>query len=146
MKLAKLRFDVQLSIVEGLFAQAKLQSNPAQWLYLNNLRTPMFMLEGLAKLYSQIHNKKKFEKLQAKFKAIEDGLGAIDHYTAFEKEFVANDKIPVAINQYLVIKIKDSENSLNKILKKQHFVILIAYLPLHFRNDIGYFILKFCVK
>ncbi|MBC7412999.1 MAG: hypothetical protein H7331_11175 [Bacteroidia bacterium] len=119
MKPAKLRFDIQLSKVEVLFAQAKLQSNPAQWLYLNNLRTPMFMLEALAKLYSQLHNKKKFEKLQAKFKIIEDALGAIDHYTAFEKEFVANNKIPIAVNQYLVIKIKDSENSLNKILKKQ---------------------------
>jgi hypothetical protein len=119
MKQGKLRFDVQLSKIDVLFAQAKLQKNPAQWLFLNNLRTPIFMLEGLAKLYSQLHNKKKFEKLNAKFKAIEDGLGAIDHYAAFEKEFVANNKIPVAINQYLVIKIKDSENKLNKILKKQ---------------------------
>lgn len=119
MKQGKLRFDTQLSKIDVLFAQAKLQKNPAQWLFLNNLRTPIFMLEGLSKLYSQLHNKKKFEKLNAKFKAVEDVLGTIDYYAAFEKEFVANNKIPVTINQYLVLKIKDSENKLNKILKKQ---------------------------
>ncbi len=122
MKQGKLRFDIQLSKIEVLLAQAKLQKNPAQWLFLNNLRTPMFMLEGLTKLYGQLHNKTKFEKLNAKFKAVEDALGAIDYYAAFEKEFVANNKIPIAINQYLILKVKDSENELNKILKQQNWL------------------------
>ena len=46
----------------------------------------LFMLEGLAKLYAEIHNKKKFTKLKVHFKLVEDALGAIDYYDAFANE------------------------------------------------------------
>ena len=65
MKNGLLRFDFYLNQLEALLVKSSKQKNPALWLYQNNARTPLFMLEGLAKLYSGIHNKKKFEKIKA---------------------------------------------------------------------------------
>ncbi|MBC7508103.1 MAG: hypothetical protein H7320_05030, partial [Ferruginibacter sp.] len=62
------RFNYYLNKVQLLFDKASKQKNPALWLYNNDARTPLFMLEGLAKMYTQIHNKKKFTKLKEHFK------------------------------------------------------------------------------
>src|SRR5882757_1485380 len=101
MKNGLARFEYHLTQVETLLAKAAVQKNPALWLYKNNLRTPFFMLEALAKLYAGIHNKKKFTKLNEQFKLIEDTLGAIDYYDAFANEFKANKKIPADVTGYL---------------------------------------------
>ncbi|MBS1758205.1 MAG: hypothetical protein JSU03_13100, partial [Bacteroidetes bacterium] len=87
MKHGRERFEFYLVKLEALFAQAIADKNPALWLYNNNARTPLFMLEGLAKLYAGIHNKKKFLKIKEHFKLLEDTLGAIDYYDGFAKEF-----------------------------------------------------------
>jgi len=90
MKNGPARFDFFLSQLQTLLAKAAKQKNPALWLYQNNARTPLFMLEGLAKMYSGIHNNKKFTKLKEHFKFLEDVLGAIDYYDAFAKLFTAS--------------------------------------------------------
>ena len=63
MKNGQLRFEYFLNQLQELMAKAATQKNPALWLYGNNARTALFMLEGLAKMYSGIHNKKKFSKI-----------------------------------------------------------------------------------
>ena len=75
--------------------------DPALFLYQNNARTPLFMLEGLSKMYIDIHNKKRFSKLKEHFKLLEDGLGAIDYYDAIAKNFTTNKNFPKNILQYL---------------------------------------------
>jgi hypothetical protein len=107
MKAGKNRFDIQLNKIDALFKEAHTQENPALWLFLHDLRTPLFMLEGLSKLYAQLHNKKDFTKLKETLKILEDILGAIDYYAAFVREFSSNDKIPAAIKSYLTDKTKE---------------------------------------
>lgn len=122
MKAGMSRFDIQLNKVEVLFTEARTQENPALWLFLHDLRTPLFMLEGLAKLYAQLHNKKDFTKLKETLKVLEDILGAIDYYAAFVREFSSNDKIPVALKNYLADKTKEKIAVFNTILKQDKWL------------------------
>ncbi len=122
MKNGQLRFEYYLKQLEELLIKSSKQKNPGLWLYQNNARTLLFMLEGLAKLYAGIHNKKKFGKLKEHFKLLEDAIGQIDYYDAFAKEFVANKKIPAAITNYLLAQSREKIQSLNEILKEKEWL------------------------
>ena len=119
MKKGPIRFNYFLDQLQVLLTSASKQKNPALWLYQNNARTPLFMLEGLAKLYAGIHNKKRFSKLKEHFKLLEDGLGAIDYYDAFAKEFAANKNIPATVTSYLQAQTREKIQSLNEVLKEK---------------------------
>jgi hypothetical protein len=116
MKNGLARFDYFLNQLQLLLDKAVTQKNPALWLYRNNARTPLFMLEGLAKLYAGLHNKKKFTRLKEHFKYLEDGLGAIDYYDAFAKEFATKKNIPGNITAYLQAVTREKTQSLNELL------------------------------
>ncbi|MGG9964506.1 hypothetical protein [Ferruginibacter sp. SUN106] len=119
MKNGIARFEFFLTQLQTLLAKAAKQKNPALWLYQNNARTPLFMLEGLAKMYIGLHNKKKFSKLKEHFKLLEDVLGAIDYYDAFAKSFSANKNIPVTIVNYLHAQTREKIQSLNELLTEE---------------------------
>lgn len=116
------KFDYFLSQLEQLLAKAAKQKNPALWLYRNNARTPLFMLEALARINSAIYKEWKFIKLDAQFKLLEDLLGAIDYYDAFAKEFTANKKIPATITAYLQAMTREKIQSLNEVLKEKKWI------------------------
>lgn len=122
MKNGQSRFEFFLSRLQTLLAKAAMQKNPALWLYQHDARTPLFMLEGLAKLYSGIHNKNKFEKLKEHFKLLEDTLGAIDYYDAFAKEFATNKKIPKEVTAYMQAQSREKIQSLNEILTEKKWL------------------------
>jgi hypothetical protein len=111
------QFAVFLTKTAELLTKASKQKNPALWLYRNNLRTPLFMLEGLSRLYATIHNEKRFSKLKAQFKTLEDGLGAIDYYAAFAEEFAASKKIPAPVLKYVKAQMNSKLAALNDILE-----------------------------
>jgi hypothetical protein len=73
-------------------------------------------------MYAGIHNKKKFSKIKAHFKLLEDGLGQIDYYDAFAKEFTANKKIPATITNYLNAQSREKIQSLNEILHEKNWL------------------------
>lgn len=121
MKNGLARFDFFLNQLQTLLDKSSKQKNPGLWLYQNNARTPLFMLEGLAKLYAGIHNKKKFTKIKAHFKLLEDAIGQIDYYYAFAKEFAVNKKMPKAITSYLQAQTREKIQSLNEILTEKEW-------------------------
>jgi hypothetical protein len=122
MKPGKARFKLQIAKIEKLIAVANSQENPALWLFLHDLRTPVFMLEGLAKLYADLHDKKAFLKLKEQFKTIEDALGAVDYYASFQKEFVLDKKIPATINRYFQQKTNEKLKAFNQLLIKGNWL------------------------
>jgi acyl carrier protein phosphodiesterase len=122
MKNGRERFEFYLIKLEALFAQATTEKNAALWLYTNNARTPLFMQEGLAKLYAGLHNKKKFTKLKAHFKSLEDTLGAIDYYDCFAKEFIQNTAIPANITTYIQAQSREKVEHLNNILIEEKWL------------------------
>jgi hypothetical protein len=108
MKKGIKRFDFYLNQLENLLIEASAQADAGLWLYGNNVRTTLFMLEGLSKIYSGLHDKTIFSKINANFKLLEDLLGAVDYYDAFAKEFSANKKIPASITKYCQEKYVES--------------------------------------
>jgi hypothetical protein len=122
MKLGKQRFEFQITKIEQLLSQANTQENPALWLFLNDLRTPMFMLEGLSKMYAQLHDKKEFTKLREIFKEVEDMIGAVDYYAAFVREFSINENIPNYIKDFLREKMNQKLAQLNSILNNKNWL------------------------
>jgi len=122
MKKGITRFDYFLNQLQTLLYKSSKQKNPALWLYQNNARTPLFMLEGLAKLYAGLHNKKKFSKLKEHFKLLEDIIGSIDYYDSFAKEFTGNKKIPAAIRTYLQAQTREKIQSMNELLVEKKWL------------------------
>ncbi len=122
MKKGIQRFDFFLLQLETLMQKADKQKNPALFLYQNDARTPLFMLEGLAKLYAGVHNEKKFSKLKEHFKLLEDAIGAIDYYDAIVKNLSANKKIPKKVQQYLQAQTREKIQHLNELLTEKKWV------------------------
>lgn len=119
MKHGIARFDYYLNQVQTLLDKAAKQKNPALWLYQQNLRTPLFMLESLAKLYAGIHNPKRFSKLKEHFKLLEDILGAIDYYDAFARQFATDKRIPKPVTSYLQAQSREKVQQLNEALTEK---------------------------
>ncbi|MGF2414171.1 hypothetical protein [Ferruginibacter sp.] len=122
MKNGSARFEFFLAQLQTLLTKSAKQKNPALWLYQNNVRTPLFMLEALAKVYIGIHNKKKFTRLKEHFKLLEDALGGIDYYDSFAKEFAKNKKIPAAVVNYLQAQTREKIQSLNELLVEKNWL------------------------
>lgn len=116
MKNGSARFDFFLNQLQILITKSAKQKNPALWLSQNNARTTLFMLEGLAKLYAGLHNKKKFSKIKEHLKLLEDGLGQIDHYEVFARQFAVNKKIPAAVTGYIKAQAQAKLQHLNEVL------------------------------
>lgn len=122
MKKGQERFEYHLNQFEELLIKSAKQKNPALWLYRNNARTPLFMLEALAGLYADIHNKKKFKKLKDHFKLLEDTIGAIDFYDNYASAFVVNKKIPAAITRYVQAQSREKIQFLNELLQEKNWL------------------------
>ena len=119
MQKGQQHFDFFLNKLETIILKADKQKNPALFLYQNNARTPLFMLEGLSKVYTGIHNKKKFGKLKEHFKLLEDALGAIDYYDSIAKNLSKNKKIPAKVLQYLQAQTREKIQRLNELLTEK---------------------------
>ncbi len=122
MKNGFTRFDYFLQQLEDLLHQASSQTNPALWLYSNDARTPLFMLEALSRLYAGMHNKKKFKNLLSHFKALEDALGKIDFYDSYAKDFAQQPAIPQMIREYMRAQAREQLQHLNDLLQQENWV------------------------
>lgn len=115
-------FYFHLAKVETLLNQAADEVNPAAWLFANNFRTPIFMLEATARLASKVYDNKDFEKLNERFKALEDALGIIDFYAGFAKDFADNKKVSLKSKKYLAEKQSFNTYMLNDLLVEDNWL------------------------
>jgi hypothetical protein len=116
------RFEKQLEKLETLMLSASKDHNPALFLYSNDARTPLFMLEALSRLYRDLHNKKKFQKLRDEFKFLEDALGSIDYYECYAKSFLEHPNVPVNIREYMQAQGREKIQGLNDYLVKEKWI------------------------
>lgn len=116
------RFEYYLIQLDELLLKASRTENAAKFLYENNGRTILFMLESLAKLYANLHNNKKFLKIKVHFKMLEDMLGSIDFYDGFAKDFLKDPEMPAALRIFLEEKKAEKCSALNKLLIKRKWI------------------------
>lgn len=116
------RFDFFMKQLQEHLTKASQEANPAEWLYANGSRTPLFMLEALAKLYSNLHNKPMFTKIKARFKQLEDVLGDIDHYDCYVKEFSKKEDIPGFVISFLESRKLENLKLLNDVLIEKNWI------------------------
>lgn len=122
MHLGLSRFEHFLNKLQAILILAAKEKNPGLYLYKNNARTPLFMLEALARMYGEFHNKKKFEKITTYFKSVEDAIGAVDYYDNMAKAFASNKKIPASIINYLQAETREKLQSLNELLTEKDWL------------------------
>lgn len=106
--------------LQTLLAKSATQKNPALWLYQNDARTPLFMLEALTKLHDLAFDEKIFSKWNKRFKKLEDALGQIDYVFVFEREFKINKKISKEVVSYFDSAVISQAERLNqRLLNKE---------------------------
>jgi len=122
MKNGLVRFEHHLQKLEALMKQARKEQNPALWLSTNDARTPLFMLEALGRLYSSLHNKKKFTRLKDQFKLLEDGFGQVDYYASYAKIFLQHPTVPVHLREYMQAQAREKLQHVNDLLASKSWV------------------------
>ncbi len=122
MKRGPARFEYYLSQLQALMQEAAKDHNPALFLYKNDARTPLFMLEALSRMYRDIHNNKKFNSLKDQFKMLEDALGSIDYYDAYANDFLKHPMVPVHIREYMQGQAREKIQKLNEILTEEKWL------------------------
>jgi hypothetical protein len=118
----KARFLFFLNQLQIILEKAESSENITLSIYAENARTPLFMLEGLTRLYKKMHNKKKFGKLSLLFKDFEDRLGTIDFYDGFYKEFTNDKLIPDLITSHVNDKKEESVKALQNDLENDKWI------------------------
>lgn len=78
--------------LQDMLLKAKKQSNPALWLYKNNVRTTLFMLEALTRLHNKAFDEKLFSKWNKRFKKLEDLFGELDQFIVLENQLKKTKK------------------------------------------------------
>jgi hypothetical protein len=122
MKNGLSRFNFYLRQLQNLLDKAREQKDPAGWLFLNNGRSQFFMLEGLSRVYSAMHNRKKFSALKDKFKKMEDSLGEIDYYNSLHESLSLNKKIPEQYTRLVLHKLESSKENLRRSLLREGWI------------------------
>ncbi|ADY51358.1 hypothetical protein Pedsa_0785 [Pseudopedobacter saltans DSM 12145] len=110
-------FNYYLNKAENILISANTEENPAKWLFKNNFRTPLFMLEALTKVYKRVSDKDTFEKLNKLFKASEDLIGEIDFFYYYAEVLDGDD-----IKRDLTKKAQEKEAEYNGILKDKDWL------------------------
>lgn len=119
---AQQRFAKQLQQLLPKLNAAKNLEDPALALYQSNTRQVLFYLEALARIYRNIHNFKRFERLRIIFKVIEDQLGRIDYYDGFIKELSIQENFPAILLDNLKEHYSGELKALNRMLQKQDWI------------------------
>lgn len=118
----KSRFIHFFTKIESILDEAASSDDPGRFIYSSDMRTPLFMLEALSRIYKKIHAHKKIKKINTEFKDLEDFLGQIDFYDGFYKEFLDNKQIPELVTLYVKDRAEKKIKEFNKHLKKEDWI------------------------
>jgi hypothetical protein len=113
------RFALYLGKLIPVLTTASQSSTPALSIYQANARQILFYLEGLARMYRNIHNRKRFERIRLVFKLLEDQLGKIDYYDSFVKELSVQQNFPPVLLENLRQHYSNEVSILDSLLKEK---------------------------
>lgn len=105
----------QLSEVAYLINTYRNNKDLVQELYINDLRTPLFMLEGLARIYRKIYDKKVFEPFLILIKKLEDALEEYDYWYVLHQQLQPIENIATVKNK-VASNIDNAKTTIMQIL------------------------------
>lgn len=109
--------------LKRLFSASKNQKNPASWLYRQDARGSLFMIESLSRLHEAVAPGTEVKKLHKFSKKLEDLIGDVDYYTAMLEVFSKRKSISGKEKAYLRKNKNAFEKKLNKkLLEKQYYI------------------------
>lgn len=109
--------------LKRLFTASKKQKNPALWLYKNDARGTLFMIESLSRLHAAISPGAEVKKLHKFSKKLEDLLGQVDYYITMIAVFSKNTSITEEERNYFKKNRNEFEKKLNrKLLEKNYYL------------------------
>lgn len=112
-------FEFFLDKLEILMRNASADENPGWWLYQNDARTPLFMIEALCRIFEKVLAKRMFSKWRKKFKMLEDFIGQVDHFDAMARESKGSEGEELHAKAYLAEKTLVNTAYLNEILHRE---------------------------
>jgi hypothetical protein len=121
MSIAQAKWESLVMELEGMLTKAKKTKDPIEYLVKNDLRSLCFKLQGLARIYEHLHNKKRFVKIKDQMKEIEDLLGQLDFYTTALKMWKLKKTVPVEIKDHLLQQIEEVKKSILPLLTEKYF-------------------------
>lgn len=104
-----------------LLVKASAEKNPALWLHKNDVRTILFMLEGLTRVHKEAFDETLFVKWYKRFKKLEDEFGQLDEYVSYQNEYKLNKKISSEIKQSITKQITVIAERINKRLTSKEW-------------------------
>jgi len=110
-----------LKLLQLFVAAAEPGTDLAEYLFRNDARTPLFMLEALSRVYREINDKDAFDDLKTSFKELEDALGRIDYHADFHRQATDFDAPPVVRECFRASAACETE-TLNRILERSGWV------------------------
>lgn len=108
--------------LKALLTKASTVKNPSQWLFQNNARTVLFMMEALTRLHNNAFDEKLFSKWSKRFKKLEDSFGEIDSYYWLYTEFKGNKQIDKELTNYFLEKYQKRLEKLDEYLLKKEWL------------------------
>lgn len=112
-------YNNQLKVLLNKAATVK---NPSLWLFQNNARTVLFMLEALTRLHNNAFDEKLFSKWTKRFKKLEDSFGEIDNDYWLYNEFKTNKLIDKEITGYFFEKYQKSLAKMDEYLLEKEWL------------------------
>jgi len=114
------RFDKQFKTLESLLKTAAKAKDPGLYLYQKNFRAPLFQLEALARIYTEINDDPKhFKKLLNQAKKMEDLIGQLDYFAVFVQQYQSRQDLPKAVQKHFVRHYMQTLKKLNRRLEKK---------------------------
>lgn len=107
--------------LQTLLNKAAQKKDPALWLFKNNVRATLFMLEALTRLHSNAFDEKLFDKWNKRFKKLEDLFGEIEQYATLENQLKPNKKVTKELLKYFTVNINNYVEKCNQRLQEKNW-------------------------
>ncbi len=116
MTLAQQRFSFYNHQLIELLQATSRKRDKGMSFYKAKARDIIFRIEALCRLYRDVNDKKLFDYWYKEFKALEDTLGAMDHYEAMLNEFVTYKPLKKSAEKILGAQLASETGFLNDVL------------------------------
>lgn len=117
-----LSFKYYLDDCKNVLEQSISENDIVLFLYSNDFRTKLFMLEGLCKLFSAVYKSQKIDKVLCSIKQLEDAFGSYDYYLSYYNKYNKDEQSPTKIKQYFLEKLEKSKVYILAILNDENWL------------------------